>query len=211
VPVLLAAPPTSPAPVNGAGVAVAKSPLVYVRGNTEYLPVRKRVRFGVPYEWLASEPRVEKAVQVAMAAAIRDHAGMGFEYEPGLLATSPVEATKATVRNFLRRTTETGVRAYGDESEETDAQVLPHISRDVAFRKDPGRLKTPDPVPGMSAEQRFNYRRVCDAIAAVERGAVAQDVPAMRDMVDIRIRLPFRQRLTKNLIAVPSTVSKGKN
>jgi hypothetical protein len=51
-----------------------------------------------------------------------------------------------------------------------------------------------------------NYARVCDAIAAVERGRIAQDVAPMRDQVDIRVRLPFRQRLAGKALALPASL-----
>jgi hypothetical protein len=58
----------------------------------------------------------------------------------------------------------------------------------------------------MSREQRHNFRKVCDAVAAVERGRVAKDMPGTRDMVDVRIRLTFRERLSGDVVAQTSSV-----
>lgn len=188
------------------GLAVAASPLVYVRGDAEYRPIRRRVRFGIEVACLGSDPHLEAAVSEAVKAACFDLGKQGFEYEPGFLAMSPLEAVRREARNFLRATAETGVRAYGDEAEDTDAQILPHVSRSLNFTPDPGYVKPPRPIPGMSAEQRHNYRRVCEAVSALERRRVAPDMPELRDMVDVRMRLTFRERVPATMAVLPSSL-----
>jgi hypothetical protein len=189
---------------------VATAPLVCVRGDTAYRPIRRRVRFALEVACLGSEPHLEAAVAAAVSAATHDLAGQGFAYDVGLMSSSPLDAVSAAARNFLRLEAETGVRTYGDETEDTDAQILPHISRALDFTPDPGHVRPPRPVPGMSAEQRQNFRRVCDAVAAVERSRVAKDMPGTRDMVDVRMRLTFRERVPGGLVALPSSLRRSR-
>jgi hypothetical protein len=180
--------------------------LLVVQRDATYRPLKRRGRFAIDFACLSSEAHVEAATREALPKFVGQMEREGFEYVPSLLTLAPDEAVKRAVRNFLRRVTETGRRLYDDEHEDTDAQILPHLPVVQNFTPDPGKIPVPPPPRDPTPEMLRNYARVCDAIAAVERGRIAQDVAPMRDQVDIRVRLPFRQRLAGKALALPASL-----